>query len=293
MSRNRMTAVWLALLLGVFGVQKFYVGRNAAGALCFAFAGTFIPMLLGFYDAIRWLRMSDRQFAARYGTSGVPVPAGRPASGRRSGFATSGLLIWKMCYLLSWIVVPAVLCNCTHLSLPESVGLGLAEVFLDLIVLQWMAKRVRNPLLRYLLDPVGAEADQKRHQNPSFEAWLQIIRRNGWRDGADARRQRAQLAFEENESYWEREERYGNSSWPEVPAVNPGSGLTALNGPGSVDSGGYLWGQGPQDEWRRDDDDAQHHHGNDTGGRSWSLGLQDDHGHSHSHTDDFHHNSWD
>src|SRR5882757_10025591 len=115
MIRNRKTAVRQALLLGFIGGQKFYLGRNGAGVACFSFALTGIPLLAGFYDAFRWSRMSDGHFETRYGLQTIPfVSSDRP--GLRRALFNSMLLIWKVAYLMSWLMVPLTLGACTRLD---------------------------------------------------------------------------------------------------------------------------------------------------------------------------------
>jgi TM2 domain-containing membrane protein YozV len=55
------------LLLGGFGINKFYLGRIGQGILYLIFCWTFIPTLVGFVEGIIYLTMSDQVFEARYG----------------------------------------------------------------------------------------------------------------------------------------------------------------------------------------------------------------------------------
>lgn len=65
MSR-RWFAIGLALLLGVFGLQWFYLGRFRRGLLYVGLGLFGLSLYLGVIDAIRWLCLSDREFERRY-----------------------------------------------------------------------------------------------------------------------------------------------------------------------------------------------------------------------------------
>ena len=64
--RSRVTAALLAILLGHFGVHKFYLGKPGMGILYLLFCWTFIPTILGFIEGIVYLTMSDASFDAKY-----------------------------------------------------------------------------------------------------------------------------------------------------------------------------------------------------------------------------------
>lgn len=65
-SRERTIAALLALFTGGFGIQKFYLGQITLGVLSIIFSFTFIPMLIGFIDFIRFMVMSDAEFDLKY-----------------------------------------------------------------------------------------------------------------------------------------------------------------------------------------------------------------------------------
>ena len=65
--RNRTAAALLALLLGGFGVHKFYLGKVGQGAIYLLFCWTFLPTIIGFVEGILYLTKSDQEFAAEYG----------------------------------------------------------------------------------------------------------------------------------------------------------------------------------------------------------------------------------
>ena len=69
-SRNKIVAALLAFFLGVFGVHRFYLGRIGSGIAMLLLTCTVIGLLVtgvwAFVDTLRYLFMSDREFAARY-----------------------------------------------------------------------------------------------------------------------------------------------------------------------------------------------------------------------------------
>jgi TM2 domain-containing membrane protein YozV len=67
--KNRATAGVLAILLGDFGVHKFYLGQVGIGLLYLVFSWTLIPGLLGLLEGITFLTLSDEDFSRRYGTA--------------------------------------------------------------------------------------------------------------------------------------------------------------------------------------------------------------------------------
>jgi TM2 domain-containing membrane protein YozV len=64
--RNKTTAAIFALLLGSFGLHKFYLGRAGQGILYLFFFWTFIPGFIGFIEGIVYLTMGDAEFNAKY-----------------------------------------------------------------------------------------------------------------------------------------------------------------------------------------------------------------------------------
>jgi len=65
--RSRLAAALFAILLGTFGIHKFYLGRIGWGVVYLLFFWTFIPTLLGLVEGIVYLVMSDKDFDTKYG----------------------------------------------------------------------------------------------------------------------------------------------------------------------------------------------------------------------------------
>lgn len=67
--KSKVAAGVLAILLGDFGVHKFYLGQTGVGIIYLVFFWTFIPGLISIAEGIVFLTLSDADFAARYGTA--------------------------------------------------------------------------------------------------------------------------------------------------------------------------------------------------------------------------------
>jgi TM2 domain-containing membrane protein YozV len=68
--RNKYVAAVLAFLLGPLGVHRFYLGRTGTGILMLVLSCTIAGLLISapwaLVDMVRYLVMSDREFADRY-----------------------------------------------------------------------------------------------------------------------------------------------------------------------------------------------------------------------------------
>jgi TM2 domain-containing membrane protein YozV len=64
--KNRIVALLLAVFLGDWGIHKFYLGQVGWGILYILFSWTFIPMVIGWIEALMYLTMSDKEFEAKY-----------------------------------------------------------------------------------------------------------------------------------------------------------------------------------------------------------------------------------
>ncbi len=80
--KNKKTATWLAIFLGVFGVHRFYLGQIWLG-LIYLFllrtmdiGGWFLPlgMAISWLDALIWYFMSEREFDLKYNPKYVGHP---------------------------------------------------------------------------------------------------------------------------------------------------------------------------------------------------------------------------
>jgi TM2 domain len=65
--KSKTTAGIFALLLGGFGVHKFYLGKPVQGILYILFCWTFIPAVIALVEGIIYLTKSDAEFRAKYG----------------------------------------------------------------------------------------------------------------------------------------------------------------------------------------------------------------------------------
>lgn len=62
-----MVAAILALFLGGIGIHKFYLGETFWGIIYLLFCWTFIPMVVGWVEAVAYLFTSKERFTAKFG----------------------------------------------------------------------------------------------------------------------------------------------------------------------------------------------------------------------------------
>jgi len=71
---NKYIAALIAFLIGPLGIHRFYLGRTGSGIAMIVLSCTIIGLLVtvpwAFIDMIRYLVMSDREFAERYARKG-------------------------------------------------------------------------------------------------------------------------------------------------------------------------------------------------------------------------------
>jgi hypothetical protein len=65
--KSRVTAAILAILLGSFGVQFFYMGQWGWGLVSLLFCASGLPFFVGLVLGIRWLMMDDSAFRGKSG----------------------------------------------------------------------------------------------------------------------------------------------------------------------------------------------------------------------------------
>lgn len=67
--KNKTTAAVLALLLGGIGAHKFYLGKPVWGFVYLLLCFTFIPAVIGFFEGLNLLFMSEAAFQSKYSGS--------------------------------------------------------------------------------------------------------------------------------------------------------------------------------------------------------------------------------
>jgi TM2 domain-containing membrane protein YozV len=72
--RNKYVAALIAFLAGPLGIHRFYLGRTGSGIAMLLLTCTMVGLLVSvpwaLIDMIRYLVMSDREFAQRYSRTG-------------------------------------------------------------------------------------------------------------------------------------------------------------------------------------------------------------------------------
>lgn len=64
--KSRVLAALLAIFLGSLGIHHFYLGQKVQGVLCLIFFWTYIPSILGLFNGIGLLLMSNEKFEKKY-----------------------------------------------------------------------------------------------------------------------------------------------------------------------------------------------------------------------------------
>lgn len=64
--KNKTTAGLLGILLGGFGIHKFYLGKTGLGFVYLIFFWTFIPAIVGFIEGVIYLTMKEEDFEKKY-----------------------------------------------------------------------------------------------------------------------------------------------------------------------------------------------------------------------------------
>ncbi|MFF2446417.1 TM2 domain-containing protein [Neobacillus sp. NPDC058068] len=64
--KSKVAAGVLAILLGCFGVHKFYLGKIGMGILYLLFCWTGIPSIIGLIEGILYLTKSDEEWDRQY-----------------------------------------------------------------------------------------------------------------------------------------------------------------------------------------------------------------------------------
>lgn len=65
-TKSRVAAGILGILLGGFGIHKFYLGKWGQGILYLIFCWTYIPSIISFIEGIIYLISSDENFARKH-----------------------------------------------------------------------------------------------------------------------------------------------------------------------------------------------------------------------------------
>ena len=65
-NQTKIVAGLLVILLGSFGVHKFYLGDTKMGIIYLLFSWTGIPSIIGLIEGILYLVASDEEFQQKY-----------------------------------------------------------------------------------------------------------------------------------------------------------------------------------------------------------------------------------
>ena len=64
--KNKVVAAILAILLGGFGIHKFYLGQTGKGILYLIFCWAYVPAILALIEGIMMLTSNDENFQIKY-----------------------------------------------------------------------------------------------------------------------------------------------------------------------------------------------------------------------------------
>ncbi len=64
--KDKTTAALLAIFLGGLGIQDFYLGNYIWAVIALIFSWTYIPVIWGIIDGIKYLCMSEEKFQEKY-----------------------------------------------------------------------------------------------------------------------------------------------------------------------------------------------------------------------------------
>ncbi|MEL5565896.1 TM2 domain-containing protein [Serratia ureilytica] len=65
-TKDKVIAAIIAFFLGGFGIHKFYLRQTGWGILYILFCWTLIPAIVGFFEGIYYLLMSETKFNQKY-----------------------------------------------------------------------------------------------------------------------------------------------------------------------------------------------------------------------------------
>lgn len=64
--KSKLAAALLAIFLGGLGAHKFYLGRPIQGIFMLLFAWTGIPEIIGIFQGVLMLTMTEKSFNRKY-----------------------------------------------------------------------------------------------------------------------------------------------------------------------------------------------------------------------------------
>ena len=71
--RSLSLTKFLSFFLGALGFQKFYLGETGKGILSILFCWTFIPVLIGWIDFVKFASVSEEKFSLKYNRNHKPL----------------------------------------------------------------------------------------------------------------------------------------------------------------------------------------------------------------------------